>query len=211
MARKYGRGKNRSRINRLPFRDPSGDGNVQSVFKYVVKFHHLTTRQMRKSPARSLPTKRSSLKETTSYKLVILISDGGETTCSKNKPSVDEVALAEELRRMGITFYYPTIGPNPNRNRIQSITGDPSLIFLLSEMNQLLQELKKALELLAKTSKATTRTATTATTSTSITTRTTRKTIQLPSIPRSGADTSIVFIIDFTESVESYFDAVGCF
>ncbi|KAK6030366.1 hypothetical protein OSTOST_03506 [Ostertagia ostertagi] len=59
-------------------------------------------------------------KEKMGHKLVIVLSDGGETTCSKNKPRYDDIDTAEQLWNMGIPIFYAPVGDNPNMEQDQA-------------------------------------------------------------------------------------------
>ncbi|KAK6030677.1 hypothetical protein OSTOST_03183 [Ostertagia ostertagi] len=72
--------------------------------------------------------------ETREHKMILIMSDGGNSTCLKDKPNEDEISLAELLRNLGIKIVYSIVGDNPNKDNIDRITGDPKLVITLGDL-----------------------------------------------------------------------------
>ncbi|KAK6016444.1 hypothetical protein OSTOST_18073 [Ostertagia ostertagi] len=82
------------------------------------------------------------------------MSDGGNSTCLKDKPKEDEISLAEILRNLGIKIVYSIIGDNPDKDNIDKITGDSKLIISLGDLIKLLEEIIKSQQVSVRTSRS---------------------------------------------------------
>ncbi|PIO62114.1 von Willebrand factor type A domain protein, partial [Teladorsagia circumcincta] len=68
------------------------------------------------------------------HKFVFLMSDGGKSTCLKEKPKEDEIKIAEIIRNLGIKILYSIVGDNPDKDTIDKITGDSKLCINLGDL-----------------------------------------------------------------------------